>query len=94
MLSAIAIGKHRQGELRGVMHLLVNGFPHAFEDPDNPPTLGNFGDYTEREIEGLVPVLPAPRAAEELEEPFREAEQPEVVLLRNLCALRLYVLEQ
>ena len=75
-------------------HLLFDGAIHALENPHNPATLDHFADEPESPRFGCTHTfLLHPDGKEVLEEPLRDEEQTEVVLLCDLWALRFDILE-
>lgn len=75
-------------------HLLFDSAIHALEHPDNPASFDDFADEPECPRLGPTHTLLLHRYGEEvLEEPFRDEEQAEVVLLCDFWALRFDVLE-
>lgn len=77
-----------------VAHLLFDGTVHALEYPHNPAALDHFADKPESPPFGSIHIfLLRPDGEEVLEEPLRDKEQTEVVLLRDLWALRFDILE-
>ena len=73
-------------------HLLLLRLAHLAENPDHPAAVRHFRDESELPFRPFR--LARTLAEEELEEPFGDEEQAEVVLLGDLRPLRLDVLEE
>jgi hypothetical protein len=77
-----------------VAYLLFNSAIHALENPHNPATLDHFADEPKCPWLGRTHTfLLRPDGEEILEEPLRDKEQTEVVLLCDLWALRFDILK-
>ena len=73
-------------------YLLVVCLTHATKNPDDPSTVGHLRNIPEFPLGAVF--LNGAFAKKELEEPFGDEEQAEVVLLGDLRPLRLDVLEE
>lgn len=80
-------------ELGPLLRLVVEGFAHAAEDPEDPSSVGDFRDEAEGEGGLRVRFLLA-SGNEVIHEPLGDEEEAEVVLLRDFGAFGLDVLQE
>ena len=80
-----------------LLRFILPSFAHAPNDPPRPTPLNYFDDKRKIHLillAGTVLRIPSASTQEEIYEPFSDEEQPEIVLLGDLRALRPDVLEK